>query len=96
MKKEGILEFIGIGVFVALASLVAAGVISKNTRAPEGAAMAVVDDPTESAQPGHKEPVKTPEPHGHKEPAKPEPATVKAPAPEPREPAKPDPKPEPA
>jgi polyisoprenoid-binding protein YceI len=96
MKKEGILEFIGIGVFVALASLVAAGVISKNTRAPEGAALAVVDDHVEPAQPGHKEPAKTPEPHGHKEPAKPEPAAVKAPAPEPREPAKPDPKPEPA
>jgi polyisoprenoid-binding protein YceI len=100
MKKEGILEFIGIGVFVALASLVAAGVISKNTRAPEGAALAVVDDHVEPAQPGHKEPAKTPEPHGHKEPAKPdpkpEPAAVKAPAPEPKEPVKPDPKPEPA
>ena len=95
MKKEGILEYIGIGVFVALASLVAAGVISKNTRAPEGTALALVDDHAGPAQPEHKEAPKTPEPHGHKEPAqpdpKPEPAVVKAPAPEPKEPAKPEP-----
>jgi polyisoprenoid-binding protein YceI len=106
MKKEGILEYIGVGVFVALASLVAAGVISKNTGAPEGTALAVVDDHSGPAQPEHKEPEKTPETHGHKEPAKPdpkpEPAVVKAP--EPKEPAKPEPavvkapepKPEPA
>ncbi len=93
MKKEGILEYIGVGIFVALASLVAAGVISKNTGAPEGIALAVVDDHSGPAQPEHKEPEKTPEPHGHKEPAKPdpkpEPAVVKAP--EPKEPAKPEP-----
>jgi len=95
MKKEGILEYIGIGVFVALASLVAAGVISKNTRAPEGAALAVVEDHAGLTQPEHKEAPKTPEPHGHEDPAKPkpkpEPATVKAPTPEPKEPAKPEP-----
>jgi polyisoprenoid-binding protein YceI len=107
MKKEGIIEYIGIVIFVALASLVAAGVINKSTSAPETAALALVDDDEDPAPavtghqtPEHAEPVHKESEHAepaHKESeahAHKEPAHKESEAHAHKEPAHPGTKPE--